>query len=179
MACRAENEVAILVAETCLDCRDAKPVEKVARLANPYGAGQNTGRGQGAVSTFLGKALRDEPIVIWGDGAIVRDYIHICDAASALVKLAQASALGNHSVFNIGSGVGHSLNDVIIEIERLLDRRLDVQYTSARTFDVPVNILSIAKAQQILNWRPLLSFPAGLTRMLADVRAGRSLSTFT
>ena len=53
-----------------VDCR-------IARLANPYGAGQNTERGQGAVSAFLGKALRNEPIVIWGDGAIVRDYIHI------------------------------------------------------------------------------------------------------
>jgi UDP-glucose 4-epimerase len=153
-----------------VDCR-------IARLANPYGAGQNTERGQGAVSVFLGKALRNEPIVIWGDGAIVRDYIHICDAAASLVKLAQARDLGDHCVFNIGSGVGYSLNDVIIEIERLLDRRLNVEYAFARSFDVPVNILSIKRAQQILGWEPLLSFPAGLSRMLADMRADRRLST--
>ena len=102
---------------------------------------------------------------------------HICDAAASLVKLAQARDLGDHCVFNIGSGVGYSLNDVISEIERLLDRRLNVEYTIARSFDVPVNILSIKRAQQILGWEPLLSFPAGLSRMLADMRADRRLST--
>ena len=51
-----------------IDCR-------IARIANPYGAGQNTKRGQGAVAAFLGKALQSQPIVIWGNGAIVRDYI--------------------------------------------------------------------------------------------------------
>lgn len=153
-----------------VDCR-------IARLANPYGAGQNTERGQGAVSVFLGKALRSEPIVIWGDGEVVRDYIHICDVAASLVKLAQMPHLGDHWVFNIGSGVGHTIKNVIIEIEGLLDRRLKVEYTYGRKFDVPVNILSINRAQQVLGWKPLLSLPAGLRRMLADVRAGQKLST--
>ena len=145
-----------------MDCR-------IARIANPYGAGQNTGRGQGAVSAFLGKALRSEPIVIWGNGAIVRDYIHISDTAAGLVKLAQAQDLGGQCVFNIGSGVGHSLNDVISEIERLLRRHLKVEHTPARSFDVPVNILSIKRAREVLGWEPLLSFSQGLSRMLADM----------
>jgi len=147
-----------------IDCR-------IARIANPYGVGQNTGRGQGAVAAFLGKALRSEPIVIWGNGAIVRDYIHISDAAAGLVKLAQAQDLGGHCVFNIGSGVGHSLNDLISEIEKLLDRRLEVEYTPSRSFDVPLNILSIKRAQEILGWKPLLSFSVGLSCMLADMRS--------
>ena len=153
-----------------IDCR-------IARIANPYGAGQNTERGQGAVAAFLGKALRNEPIVIWGNGAIVRDYIHISDTAAGLVKLAQARDVGGHCVFNIGSGVGHSLNDLISEIEKLLDRRLEVEYTPSRSFDVPLNILSIKRAQEILGWKPLQSFREGLSRMLADVRAERRLST--
>ena len=51
-----------------LDCR-------VARLANPFGAGQDTSKGLGAVTTFLRHALAHQPIVIWGDGEVVRDYI--------------------------------------------------------------------------------------------------------
>ena len=153
-----------------LDCR-------IARIANPYGAGQNTARGQGAVSIFLGKALRSEPIVIWGDGTVVRDYIHISDTAAGLVKLAQAQDLGGHCVFNIGSGIGHSLNDLISEIEWLLGRPLNVEYTPSRSFDVPLNILSIKRAQEILGWEPLLSFPDGLSCMLADMQAERRLST--
>jgi len=153
-----------------VDCR-------IARLANPYGVGQNTERGQGAVSAFLGKALRNEPIVIWGDGTIVRDYIHISDAAAGLVKLSQARDLRHHCVFNVGSGVGYSLNDVVVEIERLLRRHLKVEHASARSFDVPVNVLSIKRAQEILGWEPLLSFPAGLRCMLSDMIAERRLST--
>ena len=153
-----------------IDCR-------IARIANPYGAGQNTKRGQGAVAAFLGKALRNEPIVIWGNGAIIRDYIHISDTAAGLVKLAQAQDLGGHCVYNIGSGVGHSLNDLISEIEKLLDRRLEVEYTPSRSFDVPLNILSIRRAQEILGWEPLLSLQEGLGYMLDDMKAERRLST--
>jgi len=153
-----------------IDCR-------IARIANPYGVGQNTERGQGAVSAFLGKALRSEPIVIWGNGAIVRDYIHISDTAAGLVKLAQAEDLGGHCAFNIGSGVGHSLNDLISEIEWLLGCKLRVEYAPARTFDVPVNILSIERAREILGWQPLLPLSAGLSCMLADIKAERRLST--
>jgi len=152
------------------DCR-------IARIANPYGAGQNTERGQGAVSAFLGKALRNEPIVIWGNGAIVRDYIHISDTAAGLVKLAQAEDLGGHCTYNIGSGVGHSLNDLISEIERLMGCRLNVEYTEARKFDVPVNILSIERAREILGWRPFLDFSDGLALTLDDIKAERRLSS--
>jgi len=55
-----------------LDCR-------IARIANPYGAGQDLSRGLGAATTFLHHALNDQRIVIWGDGAVVRDYVHISD----------------------------------------------------------------------------------------------------
>jgi len=153
------------------DCR-------IARIANPYGAGQNTGRGQGAVSAFLGKALRNEPIIIWGNGAIIRDYIHISDTADGLVKLALAHPgdLGGYCTYNIGSGVGHSLNDLISEIERLLGRRLNVEYAEARTFDVPVNILSIERAREILGWRPFLDFSDGLALTLDDIKAGRKVT---
>jgi len=154
-----------------IDCR-------IARIANPYGAGQNTTRGQGAVSVFLDKALRNEPIVIWGDGTVVRDYIHISDTAAGLatLALAQAGDLGGHCVFNIGSGVGHSLNDLISEIARILGRRLNVEYTEARTFDVPVNILSIERARENLGWQPFLDFSDGLAFTLDDIKAERKVS---
>ena len=62
-----------------LDCR-------VARIANPYGAGQDLSRGQGAVTTFLHHAITGQPISIWGSGEVVRDYIHISDTARGLVR---------------------------------------------------------------------------------------------
>jgi UDP-glucose 4-epimerase len=153
-----------------LDCR-------VARIANPYGAGQDLARRQGAVTTFLHHALTGEPIVIWGDGEVVRDYLHISDVAAALVALALAPATGESATFNIGSGSGMSLNGIIAEIERALGRRLAVRREPARPFDVPVSVLDIARARAVLGWAPRLGFREGMARTLADLAGGAAIST--
>jgi UDP-glucose 4-epimerase len=58
----------------------------VIRPSNPFGERQRVTGAQGAVAVFLHKALRDEPIEIWGDGTVVRDFIYVGDLTAALVK---------------------------------------------------------------------------------------------
>jgi UDP-glucose 4-epimerase len=152
-----------------LDCR-------IARIANPYGAGQDLSRGQGAVTTFLHHALMHQPITIWGTGEVVRDYIHIADVAQCLVALA-VSPRTEAFVFNVGSGAGISLNQIVSELEARLGRTLDVSRTAARPFDVPVSILQIDRARDILGWSPNLTFGEGIARTLQDIGAGRHYST--
>jgi UDP-glucose 4-epimerase len=91
----------------------------VLRLANPYGERQRTYASQGAVAVFLGKVLRGESVEIWGDGSVVRDYIHIADVVDALLVALEQT--GNEHVFNIGAGRGHSLNEVLTRLKK--DRR--------------------------------------------------------
>lgn len=153
-----------------LDCR-------VARIANPYGVGQNLARGQGAATTFLHSALTDQPIVIWGDGEVIRDYVHVTDVAAALVALALAPRLDQFQTFNVGSGTGVSLNAIIAELENCLNRRLDVRREPSRPFDVPVSVLDISRARNVLDWRPCLSFTEGMKRTMADLIANAALST--
>jgi UDP-glucose 4-epimerase len=153
-----------------LDCR-------VARVANPYGAGQDLSRGLGAVTTFLHHALTGQEIVIWGDGNVVRDYVHISDVASCLVTLACAPRTEADFVINVGSGTGISLNDIVTELEARLGHRLAVVRTATRAFDVPVSILAIDRARRVLNWSPRLSFSEGIMRTLADLEAGHIFST--
>jgi UDP-glucose 4-epimerase len=147
---------------------------RIARLSNPFGAGQNPNRGQGAVSTFLARALKGEQITVWGDGTVVRDYLHIADVAAALVRLAEATlepTLGS-SVYNISSGEGRSLNQIIAAVEVALNRAVSVKYDAGRSFDVPVSILDIAHTVAVLDWRPRLNFEQGLELMLKDMRSG-------
>jgi UDP-glucose 4-epimerase len=146
-----------------LDCR-------VARLANPFGAGQNLAKGLGAVTTFLHLALCHQPIVVWGDGEIIRDFIYIPDVAAGLVELANAESTDGHWIFNIGSGRGISLKGVIAELESKLGHRLDVSYKEGRSFDVPVSVLDISLIRETLGWRPLMSFSEGMTKTLTDLR---------
>lgn len=150
----------------------------VARLANPYGAGQNLIRGQGAATTFLARALDDQPISIWGDGNTIRDYIHIADATAGLTALALNSRnMTDYWRFNIASGQGVSLNQIIVELERILSRRLVVQRDSGRAFDVPVSVLDVSLARSELHWAPVLSFTEGMTRTLNDLKIGNDFST--
>ncbi len=152
-----------------LDCR-------VARIANPYGAGQDVARGQGAVTTFLHRALNREPIVIWGDGEIIRDYIHITDVAEAIVVLALRPEVNDFHTYNIGSGVGLSLNNIITEIERSLNRPLEVRRETGRAFDVPASVLDISRARHALGWAPRMSFADGIARTVADLQSNAALS---
>lgn len=134
----------------------------VLRIANPFGDRQRLNANQGAVAVFFGKLLRGEQVDIWGDGSVVRDYIYIADVIDAL--LAAANYQGSEHVFNIGSGEGHSLNQVLEMIEQVAGRSACRRYMTARTFDVPVSVLNIQKATQLLGWQPKTGFLEGLIR---------------
>ncbi len=137
----------------------------VLRLANPFGERQRTHASQGAIAVFLGKVLRGEPVEIWGDGSVVRDYIHIADVVDALLLSLEPTS-GEH-VFNIGAGYGHSLNEVLDAIEKATGRVANRQYLPGRAFDVPVSVLSIASAKDSLGWSPKVNFEQGLQRFAA------------
>jgi UDP-glucose 4-epimerase len=137
----------------------------VLRIANPYGERQRTNASQGAVAVFLGKVLRGEPVEIWGDGSVVRDYIYIADVVDALLRALEQSR-GEH-VFNIGAGRGYSLNEVLDTIEKTTGRFAIRQYLPGRAFDVPVSVLSIAQAKKLLDWSPKIDFEQGLVKFAA------------
>lgn len=134
----------------------------VLRIANPFGERQRTQASQGAVAVFLGKVLRGEPVEIWGDGSVVRDYIYIGDVVDAFVLALERTS--SEQVFNIGSGRGRSLNEVLDAIEQVTGRVADRRYLPGRPFDVPVNVLSIQRAGELLGWAPQTDFAEGLQR---------------
>ena len=137
----------------------------VLRVSNPYGEGQNPNGKQGAIGVFLGRIVKGEAIHIWGDGEVVRDYIHIDDVVSALLAAAEYSAEDDEPrIFNIGSGQGQSLNELIAEIRAIVETEVKVEYTPARALDVPVNVLDVSLAKQKLKWQPSVGMKVGLAR---------------
>lgn len=132
------------------------------RVANPYGERQRIETAQGAVGVFLHHALENIPIEIWGDGSVTRDYIHVSDVAEAFVAaLAYTGKLG---LFNISSGLGTSLNQLLAMLETTLGKPIERRYLAGRAFDVPVSVLSNALAREELGWVPQTAMPAGLSR---------------
>ena len=135
------------------------------RIANPYGGRQRIDTAQGAVAVFLHRALHRETVEIWGDGSVVRDYLHVSDVARAI--LAALCYDGKHQVINIGAGCGLSLNGLLYEIETLLNRKVERRYLPGRGFDVPVSVLDTSLAKAELGWVPSISLADGLRLTLA------------
>jgi UDP-glucose 4-epimerase len=134
----------------------------VLRVANPFGELQPISGGQGVVGIFLHKALRRQPIEIWGSDQTVRDFIYIKDVVAALLRVKDHN--GPQKVFNIGSGEGRSLRDLIEAIEVLLGHPVVRRVIAGAPADVPVNVLDISLARSVLDWQPRVSFLDGLRR---------------
>lgn len=131
----------------------------VLRLANPYGP-KFSGFSQGVIPAFIKKILDGEPLNIWGNGEVVRDYIYIDDVISAFIK--SISYNGEEKLFNIGSGVGLSINQLIKILERYEGKKLTVNYHAPRTCDVPSVYLDISRAKKHLNWFPVVGIEEGI-----------------
>ncbi|WP_030517247.1 UDP-glucose 4-epimerase GalE [Nocardia sp. NRRL WC-3656] len=88
------------------------------------------------------------------DGTAVRDYIHIRDLARAHVLALAQSRPGEHRIFNLGSGTGFSVREVISACERVVGRPIPAVDAPRRAGDPAVLIASSAKAIDELGWQP-------------------------
>jgi UDP-glucose 4-epimerase len=124
----------------------------VLRISNAYGPLQPTERGQGVVAAFLAAARAHNPVRIFGDGSIVRDYVYIKDVAEAVVDLSRLSSVPR--VVNVGTGCGHSINDVLDLVQTVTDRTLSVERIPQRKLDVQGVVLDVALLSTLLDWSP-------------------------
>lgn len=140
----------------------------ILRISNPYGMNLNKNRKQGFVDVALQKFIDGEDIEVWSDVNTIRDYIHYEDLNRAFEK-ALAYRRGAE-IFNIGSGEGHSLADILEMMRRLSVRKVCIRYCSSPcASDYPAcNILNIDKAARILGFRPQVNFEDGLARAFAE-----------
>lgn len=136
---------------------------RICRPANVYGEGQHLHVGQGVIGVFLDHCLRRQPIEIWGDGTISRDYIYVLDMVEAIMRLITHQGKGR--VFNVSSGVGYSLNDIIKIIRDNLQIPVKVNYAKSRKFDVPANILDSSCLMRETGWEPQVDLASGIRRV--------------
>ena len=92
------------------------------RISNPYGPRQHPHRKQGLIPIALRQIADDDRVVRFGGGTMVRDYIFVEDVARLVAGLTGLST--RHDVYNIGSGIGHSVNDVLAELEHVTARAI-------------------------------------------------------
>jgi UDP-glucose 4-epimerase len=138
---------------------------RVARVANAYGERQTIYGNQGLVGTVLDRILSGQPIHVFGKGEAVRDYIYVGDIVAALVRLAESDTASG--IFNVGSGRGYSVLDIIRIVEAALGLKAEIDFSPARSLDVDKNILDITRMRKETGWAPQVSIEEGITRTAA------------
>lgn len=125
----------------------------IIRPSNPYGPYQNPAKLQGIIPIFTKKILYGESVEIWGDGSIIRDFITVEDLSDAVTQLIKNNIW--NQTYNIGSGNGVSIKEVVRLIENMANTKAKILYKGARECDVRSIVLDIDKIKRAINFNPM------------------------
>lgn len=125
----------------------------ILRISNPFGPHQNN-LNQGLVGSVVRHALADTPVDIFGDGRVTRDYIYITDVVSAILLAASLKRGSGPYLYNVGSGIGRSVNEVVAAVQSVCDVQIKINRMPGRPVDVPTSVLDVRRAAEHLAWRP-------------------------
>ncbi|HEY3295952.1 MAG TPA: NAD-dependent epimerase/dehydratase family protein [bacterium] len=133
----------------------------VLRYPNVYGPRQNPHGEAGVNAIFIGLMLEGKTPMIFGDGDAVRDYVFVSDVVDANIR---ALSKGDNQIFNIGSGIGTSVNQIYEKLQEILDFDKPAIHAPARPGEIQKVYLDARKAEKVLGWKPTVSFDEGLRR---------------
>jgi UDP-glucose 4-epimerase len=124
----------------------------VLRIANPYGGTFNNHFKQGFINSVIRNLNSNNQVEIWGNGKQIRDFIYIKDLVN-LVRLILDKD-NSAGIFNCGTGIGHSLTEIIEISEEILMSKINVKFIDRYQEKIPFNILNINKSMIYFDWKP-------------------------
>ena len=136
------------------------------RYSNVYGPGQRPDNPYcGVVSKFLVDAHAGRPLAVHGDGEQTRDYTYVDDAVEATL-LAAIRPRAEGEVFNVGTGIETSVNELGREIGRAFDivGRAPNHIDRRDIDNIRRRVVNIEKARRMLRWTPQVTLETGLKR---------------
>jgi nucleoside-diphosphate-sugar epimerase len=130
------------------------------RVFFPYGPGEQLPR---VIAAAARAAVADEPIAC-SSGDQIRDFLYVGDVAGAFAAIVDAAATG---CFDIGSGDGLRLRDVLLTLEQLAGRKGIVRFGEAPQRDEPASVVAdVRRLRDEVGWRPAYELREGLERTL-------------
>lgn len=138
------------------------------RLSNVYGPRQDGSKECGALAIFTNKLLSGESVKMNNDGLTTRDYVHVSDVVAAMLAAVENEATG---VYNVGTGVETSTNELLIMVAEKLDVKPDIIARPEVVDEVKHVALEAVKAKNDLGWEPQVRLAAGLASTIAWYKA--------
>lgn len=135
----------------------------ILRFGGVYGMNQNE---RDVMPVFLGQALHNQPITVYGNGEQSTDFVHIDDVISGTLL---AWEKGDPGVYNIGSGEEARIIDLAEKIKHITDSKSEITLSDKNT-DRPFRfVLDISKARRVLGWSPR-PLDKGLTEYIKEYK---------
>ncbi len=137
------------------------------RISNVYGEKDLAGRGA-VIPAFMSSAIAGKPIIIYGDGSQIRDFISVTDVAKA--NLAAIEKDVKEGVYNLGSGQGISINSLIEMLQELLKLKFLVIRKPDRKSDIKNSCLNVEFIRHTVGFSPDISLKEGLSEMISSLK---------
>ena len=137
----------------------------ILRISNAYGPLQFYKSKIGIISKILESIKESKDIIIEGNGNVLRDYIYIEDICRAFFISATNNEKLKSDAYNIGTGYGKTINELIDLTFKLTNKKCKVFYSDERKFDIPKNVLDHSKFSKLTNWQPRVSLDEGIKLM--------------
>ena len=133
----------------------------VLRPANIYGPNDKfDNRSHVLPATIMKVVNRQNPIEVWGDGKDIRDFIHIDDFVRACIMVMEK--VDKYSIYNVGSGTGKSVDDVLSNCMDIENYKTDVVYNSDKPSMIPIRLLDVSKIKEEVGFETEISLKNGL-----------------
>ncbi|MBD3388553.1 MAG: NAD-dependent epimerase/dehydratase family protein [Candidatus Altiarchaeales archaeon] len=142
----------------------------ILRYGNVYGPRQDPLGEAGVIAIFAGLLHEGRPPVIFGDGGQTRDFCYVADIAGA--NLAGLRESGKSGVYNIGSGVETSVNDITAELIDAMGVDVEPEHSDTVPGEVRHIYLDVSLADGELGWKPVTGLRDGLSKTVEWVRNG-------
>jgi UDP-glucose 4-epimerase len=137
------------------------------RYGNVYGPRQDPHGEAGVVAIFFGRLVAGDTPLIFGDGSQTRDYVYVGDVVRA--NLAAFDYAGAAAVFNIGTAVETSVNELLAECQRAAGTDVTPELRPPRLGELTRSALDVSLAARELGWRPTTPLGDGLSETLRSI----------
>ncbi len=139
----------------------------ILRIANPIGKWQSNPK-QGIVNVAIRSALANKSVMLYNGGVQVRDFIDADDLAEAII-LASAARRFNNAVWNVGSGAGYKINEVIDLVEKYTGKPITRTNVEGRAVDLEYAVVNSRKIYDDLGWKVTTSLDEGVQKILSSI----------
>jgi len=135
----------------------------ILRFFNVFGIGQSL-EYAGVITKFKENIQNNCPLVIFGDGAITRDFIHVDDVVDAIIL---STSHSKNSIYNIASGISTSISDLAKIMISISGKDIKILYHPSRSGDILFSSADISLAKETLKFMPKISLKSGLEEFMS------------